>query len=71
MATPPTKEGPVADIQLADQPMTYEQERTFARLSQRWDAARNFRNYARTWDEPKTLRQRIERRIRRAFHLDI
>lgn len=53
----------------AYQPMTYEQERTFARLSQRWDAARSFRNYARTWDEPKTLRARIARRIRRTFHL--
>lgn len=54
----------------AYQPMTYEQERTFARLSQRWDAARSFRNYARTWDEPKTLCARIARRVRRAFRLD-
>ncbi|MDW6058127.1 hypothetical protein SAZ11_08490 [Streptomyces sp. FXJ1.4098] len=36
-----------------------------ARLSQRWDAARNFRNFARTWDEPKTFRQRSTTRIRR------
>ncbi|MEU1663613.1 hypothetical protein ABZ547_08355 [Streptomyces sparsogenes] len=50
-------------------PDTYEQERTFARLSQRWDAARNFRNYARSWDEPKTLRARIVRRIRRTLRL--
>lgn len=49
-------------------PMTYEQERTFARLSQRWDAASSFRNFARTWDEPKTLRQRIARRLRSAIN---
>jgi hypothetical protein len=52
----------------AYQSMTYEQECTFARLSQRWDAASSFRNFARTWDEPKTLRQRIAIHLRRAIN---